>query len=90
MRNQLDTRRLLQVYQKVCDLGVPGPQGYQFKGVLAWRDFDGYTLFLSDQVVTLTLLFHNRYQLDYPDGAALDQFLVRIEAVATAALTVKS
>ena len=85
MKNQLDSRRLLQIYQKVCDRGVPGQQGYEFKGIVAWSDFDGYTLFLSDQVVTLTLFFHNRYQLDYPDGAALEQFLVRIEAVAAAA-----
>ncbi|WP_051252578.1 DUF3081 family protein [Ferrimonas kyonanensis] len=82
MRNSLNCRTLLRVHQRVVDRGQWSDGRYGYLGLWAWSDFDGYTAFLGNDDVTLSVFFHNRYQFDYSDSAALAQFLAAVERVA--------
>lgn len=50
----------------------------------AGSDFDGYTVFITDQVTTARLMFHSKLALDTPSRRALEQFNRRIEGLVQA------
>lgn len=79
MKNELDQRLVLKVFEKVRQHGEKTPQGHQLEGMHAYTDFDGYTAFLAYQEVVLTLGFHNQYQFDYPNRHQLELFMNKIK-----------
>ena len=72
----------LRAYQVIVSDGAASPDGRELDGVLAASDFDGYTISLSDRLVTVRLLFHNQLAIDSPSGKALEAFVKRIERIA--------
>lgn len=81
MKNQLDQRLLLNVVEKVRQHGEAAGNGYILDGLHASTDFDGYTVFLTYQEVTLTLGFHNQYQFDYPNERQLQAFMAKVQQI---------
>lgn len=90
MKNELDVQRILLLYNKIVKYGEKPSHNdssqrlipeYKLGGLTAISDFEGYTLEITDGRVTLSLLFHNKYQFDYPDEAALDNFMGRLDEV---------
>ena len=71
----------LRAYQRIVSCGVRGPNGHELQGVLAACDFDGYTISLSDGVVNVRVLFHNKVASEAPSGKALETFVRRIERI---------
>lgn len=82
MKNRLDSRYMLVVFEKVRQFGKPSDGGYELDGMRATSDFDGYTAFLTDGAVTLTLSFHNQYHCDYANRQQLHDFIVRADTIA--------
>ena len=78
MKNDLDLHMLLRVFEKIRNHGEETEQGHQLEGVKAQSDFDGYTVVLTDVQCTLTLFFHNKYEFDYPNSTAREQFEKRL------------
>ena len=72
---------MLNVFSLITQHGVKKGDQYVLNQVAAWTDFDGYTCFLSDQQVTITLYFHNKYQVDAISTQALEQFELKITAI---------
>ncbi len=72
----------LRAYQTIVSEGAPCRDGHELDGLLAASDFDGYTISLSDGMVTVRVLFHNRVAIDAPSGKALEAFVKRIEKIA--------
>ncbi|RUO37987.1 DUF3081 domain-containing protein [Aliidiomarina taiwanensis] len=85
MQDQIDTRLMLQAYEKITTHGeeVPGDidKMHRLEGVTAFSDFDGYTLYLQDAEVKLQTGFHNTYKLDYDTNRALDNFIRKLKHI---------
>ena len=81
METKIDVRKVLRVFNKVQDLGTAVGNGYQYKGLTANQDFDGYTIILKDDYVSITVFFHNKFSLDYTRSAMLHAFLEKIDQV---------
>ena len=74
MQNLLDLKNCLSIFDHVLSKGEKVDGGYMFDGLKAWHDFDGYQCYLYYDKVTLTMMFHGKYDVDYPDKAHLDAF----------------
>ncbi|MBV7314681.1 DUF3081 family protein [Shewanella sp. NIFS-20-20] len=84
MHNELDLRWALSLAGKIRDKGelVSGNDEaalvYRLAAITLETDSDGYTIKLTDGRVDLTLFFHHKYELDYPDASALDSFMAKL------------
>ncbi len=74
MKNELESKFLLQVFDKIRQSGEKKDDKYLLNGIVAFTDHDGYTLFIEDAKVKLQFGFHNQYRFDYPSQEAYGQF----------------
>jgi len=74
MKNDLDSKFLLQVFDKIRQHGEKTDSQYVLQGITAYTDLDGYTLFIEDANVKLRFGFHNQYHFDYETSNQLDMF----------------
>ncbi|CAA0097072.1 Uncharacterised protein [BD1-7 clade bacterium] len=85
MDSRIDIKQALRVYNKVITRGTKhtGDLGhdYTLAGLTAWSDADGYTLMLEDKDAKLTVYFHNKYNVDFHNNFALDQFLEHMDKI---------
>lgn len=81
METKIDVRKVLRVFNKVQDLGTEKDDGYQYKGLTGSQDFDGYTITLKDDYVTIRVFFHNKFSLDYTRSSSLQSFLEKLDQV---------
>ena len=65
MQNELDTKLLLRVFEKIRLHGKRNDEQYHLEGITAFSDFDGYTIYLKDAKVQMSFGFHNTYHFDY-------------------------
>ena len=79
---KVDVARALRAYQNVLNYGERDGDGFVYDGLRASTDFDGYTVTLSDSVISLRIFFHNRFALEPNHGRAVDRFLARLNRVA--------
>ncbi|WP_413110413.1 DUF3081 family protein [Thaumasiovibrio sp. DFM-14] len=61
MKNQVNVRSLLDVYETVRRHGHYTERGIELDDVIGVDTGDGYSLTLSDGTVTVDLNFHNTY-----------------------------
>ena len=64
MENELDIHQALKVFHKIVKMGEKHGDGHTLLGVTALSDFDGYTIILQDNNASLTIYFHNKYQIE--------------------------
>ena len=64
MKNELDSKFLLQVFDKIRQHGAKENEQYKLNGITAFTDHDGYTLYIEDVNVKLQFGFHNQYHFD--------------------------
>lgn len=81
MKNDLDTRLILSVFEKIRQHGKQADGVYQYEGVKAYTDFDGYTVFIEDALVQLRFGFHNQYHFEYEKQDHLEQFEKKLKAI---------
>jgi hypothetical protein len=53
MKNELESKLLLSVFDKIRQHGTHTERQYQLDGIIAYTDHDGYTLFIEDALVIL-------------------------------------
>ncbi|GIU42868.1 DUF3081 family protein [Shewanella algidipiscicola] len=97
MNHAINMTQALRVYALVIDKGTKAQDSQQantqqlntesddsycYEEMLAWSDYDGYTAYLKYNQVTLTLLFHGKYLLDYPSDAKLAAFIQKLNKLA--------
>ena len=81
---KVTSRLVLAAYQTVLEHGAPidhRGSGRALDGLTAVGDFDGYTVSVSDGLVTVRALFHNQVDIQAPDGRALENYLKRLQRV---------
>ncbi|WP_116472373.1 DUF3081 domain-containing protein [Zobellella maritima] len=81
MRNELDNRVVLDVFEKVQRFGEPHEHGHILEGIVATSDFDGYSVNLSGSGVSLQLNFHQSYRFDYASDKAKEQFMAKLDYI---------
>ncbi|RUO23898.1 DUF3081 domain-containing protein [Aliidiomarina minuta] len=81
MKNELDTREILAVFEKIRNHGELKDERYQLAGVTAFTDHDGYTVFMEDASVKLRTGFHNTYHLDYSSQRDAENFLKKLHQI---------
>jgi hypothetical protein len=79
--NQLKKRNLLQVFDLITTKGSKHDGVYELLGIRASHDFDGYTCWLAYKDLTITLLFHGKYDFDYQDEDTLKAFFKKISGL---------
>lgn len=83
MRNDLDTKQLLHGYNVICTHGSKNEQYFLLNGIKAWSDFDGYSVYLSNGPVTLSIYFHGKYHAEYQKNDELEHFLKQLRRIIT-------
>jgi len=81
MKNEIDSKLVLAVFDKIRSHGERQEDRYFLEGVFASSDFDGYTLYLNDALVNLSFGFHNQYHFDYDSAEHLEQFQKKLEHI---------
>jgi hypothetical protein len=71
---EIQLRDFLQIYDAISTNGVKVDGVYEYLDIKAWHDFDGYTCWISYKDLTITLLFHGRFEMDYKYEDTLKQF----------------
>lgn len=78
MKNDIDIHKSLSVFAKILKHGKSTDKGKRLHGIIAHSSFDGYMVILEDERVSLTIHFHNKYNLDYPNKIALEDFMEKL------------
>lgn len=81
MKNDLESKFLLQVFDKIRQHGKQQEDKYLLEGVTAYTDLDGYTLFVEDKKVKLRFGFHNQYHFDYDSSTDLESFEKKLRQI---------
>ena len=81
MKNEIDSKLILSVFEKIRQNGQQSDEGHLLDGVRASTDFDGYTLYLSDALVSLSFGFHNQYHFEYQSQEQFEQFYKKLNAI---------
>ncbi|MET1255702.1 DUF3081 family protein [Aliikangiella maris] len=81
MKNRLDLQLALRAFQKIIDFGTKKDNEYILNGLIASTDFDGYTLFIRDEHVCLSIFFHHKYELDSDNQIHNLQFFEKMENI---------
>ncbi|WP_028773033.1 DUF3081 family protein [Shewanella waksmanii] len=79
MKNELNMTSALNAFNQVVKLGTKNDGIYRYQHIEAWHDFDGYTCYLKACGVTLSLLFHGKYHIDYQQPQQLNDFMSLID-----------
>ncbi|MFT6735256.1 MAG: hypothetical protein ACJAS9_003461, partial [Polaribacter sp.] len=61
--------------------GVKVEGEYKFLGIRAWHDFEGYTCWLAYKDLTVTLLFHGKFSIDYEQKDTLHEFYKKVNSL---------
>ena len=83
MKNSLDNKMLLRVFEKMRQHGKQVDGAYHLNGIKAFTDFDGYTLYLEDATVKLSYGFHNQYHFDYDNQSQFEAFEKKLASIDT-------
>ncbi|WP_113907586.1 DUF3081 family protein [Aliidiomarina celeris] len=81
MKNEISTKQILAVFEKIRLHGEHSNDIHELEGVQASTDFDGYTVFLEGHRVKLSTGFHNTYHLDYENDRDLGEFLKKLKYI---------
>ncbi|AWL12852.1 hypothetical protein HMF8227_02400 [Saliniradius amylolyticus] len=81
MKNELDSRFVLSVFEKIRQHGVDENNVYRLEGVEAYTDMDGYTVFIEDAQVALRFGFHNQYHYEYDKSEHREQFEKKLKYI---------
>lgn len=74
MQNSIDIKTCLSLFDSVTKHGQEKQGKYILDGVQAWSDMDGYYCYLSYAGVTITLMFHGHYDIQYEHKDQLTKF----------------
>lgn len=75
IEQKIDVKQALRVFDKITQLGEKTEQGWQYRGLSASTDFDGYTVFLRSATVELTIFFHNKFTIECRNALDLEEFI---------------
>ncbi|MBT8139681.1 MAG: DUF3081 domain-containing protein [Gammaproteobacteria bacterium] len=81
MIDVVNIKTALNAFHVIREKGEKTSTGYVYKGITADTDFDGYTIYLKADYVTLTIYFHNKFDVDYANMKELTMFLEKLLSI---------
>ena len=82
MINQtLKSRDFLRVFDLISTKGIKLKGKYEFLGIRAWHDFDGYTCWLAYDDLTITMLFHGKFSVEYEKEDTFNAFNKKVNSL---------
>jgi hypothetical protein len=81
--NKVKKRNMLEVFNVITTKGTKTDGVYELLGIRASQDFDGYTCWLTYKDLTVTLLFHGKYDFEYKEKETLKAFFNKISGLVT-------
>ena len=86
MGAEIDVRRALSVFSVICDEGFAtknseGVSVRTLNGLVAESSFDGYTIVIKNDYVSLTIFFHNKFSFNYSNKKEKALFLDKMKVV---------
>ena len=81
MKNDIDSKFILGVFEKIRQQGEHKDEHYFLEGLEGYTDFDGYTLYIEDAQVQLRFGFHNQYHFEYEKEQHLEQFIQKLKVI---------
>lgn len=81
MKNELDTREILNIFEKITEHGKSEEGRYTLEGITAFTDHDGYTVYMEGHNTKLQTGFHNTYRLDYGTQRDADLFIKKLKYI---------
>ena len=85
MEKKVNVRQALVSFNSIRERGVYKDGTYALDGIRAAVGFDGYTVSLSNDHVSLDIFFHNKFSLQYTNRRELELFMDKICRMATRA-----
>lgn len=82
MQNSINTKKYLRAFDIITRLGQKSDDKFEFENVQAWSDFDGYNCFMAFNGVTIAIMFHGHYNIDFADSEQLEKFDKKILSIA--------
>jgi hypothetical protein len=74
INNTFSNRDFLQIFDLISTKGVKSEGSYEFLGIKALHDFDGYTCWITYKDLTITLLFHGKFSVEYKHEDTFNEF----------------
>lgn len=84
MEQSFNVAQALNVIAKIIEFGEKSGQEHFYLGLYADQGFDGYRITLRDELVSVTIEFHNKFHIDYPNHKALELFIAKIQRIDSA------
>jgi hypothetical protein len=81
INNTLTTRDFLRIFDLISTNGIKSNGAYEFLGIRAWHDFDGYTCWLAYNDLTITMLFHGKFSIEYEDEDTFNKFNKKVNSL---------
>ncbi|MFT7687326.1 MAG: hypothetical protein ACI9FB_002678 [Candidatus Azotimanducaceae bacterium] len=79
--DKINIKTALRAFNRIREKGVERANEHHLNGISAGSDFDGYTITLHNDYVTLRIFFHNKFKLDFVNKRHRDAFIERIESI---------
>lgn len=78
---KIEVKMALSVFDKIRSKGEKQEDAYCYGGLTASSDFDGYTVTLADEKVTLYIYFHNSFKVEYDSTKYFDEFMLKMQRI---------
>ena len=79
--NILKYRYFLFVFNLVSSKGTKLGSEYELLGIRAQHDFDGYTCWLAYKDLTVTLLFHGKFDVQFNNKDTFNEFYTKVNSL---------
>ena len=78
MLSSINIKQALRVFEKITDQGQCVDGEYHYRGLIASSGYDGYTITLRNDYVTLDIFFHNKFHFEFLNKKERDGFLEKL------------
>lgn len=79
MNEKIDIRQALRVFDKMTIDGQRIGNEYHLDDLVAYTDFDGYTVTIRSNHASLDVFFHNKFSFKYTNDKEKAFFLKKID-----------
>jgi len=78
---KVDIKKTLRVFNTIFTEGTRSGNEYILNGLRASTDFDGYTVTVCNDYVSLSIFFHNKIAFTFTNNKERTLFLEKIDAM---------
>ncbi|AAZ24041.1 DUF3081 family protein [Colwellia psychrerythraea] len=79
--NILKYKDFLYIFNLIQTKGTKLGGEYEFLGIRAQHDFDGYTCWLTYKDLTITLLFHSKFDVQFDKKETFNEFYKKVNSL---------